>query len=328
MCTGWKTINGKTFYFNPSQNGAAVTGWNTISKKKFFFNLNGVKRKGFCRTGKYTYFLYTKGGYIKSSTPVISGKKYCFDSKGHQVFGWYDLSGMKLYFDKNNGGAACTSTITLDGITYKFNSDGVLIAQSGDSVKAVDINGKTYTLEGTFVTDPQIGTDVTEDEFFTSVVYAECGSEDYCAQVACAMVILNRMNTEGYPDSLPFVVYRKGDFAVARLEGSQTEPALTRYLKAFRDNNNSILRYIENANTMNAVKEAKKIMKAYKEKGTARTINGIKLNNGSKDFACLYFMTPASFERLGLDYNKCNAVTYTTASTGASTVFFDKWVKA
>ena len=72
---------------------------------------------------------------------------------------------------------------------------------------------------------------------------------------------------------------------------------------------------------MKAVKEAKKIMKAHLETGADRTIEGITLNNGGTDFKCLYFMTPAAFERLGLDYEKCNAITC------ASTVFFDSWVK-
>ena len=328
IVSGWKTVDGKRYYFDPDKGNAAATGrWYEVNGKKCVFTSKGVQKTGFTKIGNYTYYLYKEGGFAVG-TPIISGKKYCFTAKGHQKTGWVNLSGMKLYFDpKNNGAAVLSGTITLDGITYLFNSDGVLIGQSDAYVTATDVNGIEYTLEGTYLTDPQIGKDVTENEFLASVVYAECGSEDYCAQVACAMVILNRMNTAGFPDSLPFVIYKKDQFAVARIEGDQSEPALTRYLKAYRDDDASVLQYIENAQTMKAVKAAKKIMKAYKETGADRYIQGFPYNNGETDFKCLYFMTPAAFERLGLDYDKTNAVTCTSQRTGASTVFFDVWIK-
>lgn len=59
MATGWKTIDGKKYWFDSK--GAMATGWKTISNKKYWFNSNGVMATG---------------------TRTIGGKQYTFDSNG------------------------------------------------------------------------------------------------------------------------------------------------------------------------------------------------------------------------------------------------------
>ena len=291
--TGLKTVNNKLYYV---ENGELQSGWKTVNGKKMYFDAS-------------TYV-------AAQGTVIIDGKKYLFDSDGTFQTGWFTWMGMKMYFDPDNGGAAVTGSKEMDGYKYTFNSDGVLIGQETTSIVRTDPNsGRTYTLEGRFLTDPQIGVDVTEDEFFAAVVYAEAGVLGLPGQTAVAMVILNRLNHSSYANTLSYVIYQKSHFEVAR-NGS-----LTKYLEAFRDDDESILKYIRNAKTMEAVQTAKQIMEAYKTNGTPRKIDGISSEYNVEDFTCLYFTTQAAFERQNLDPEKCETFQY------KNTVFFNKWIK-
>ena len=63
-----------------------------------------------------------------------------------------------MYFNPEDNGAAVTGYIEIDHAVYQFNEDGVLIDSSVKYVTVKDpMNGKSYTLEGTYITDPQIG---------------------------------------------------------------------------------------------------------------------------------------------------------------------------
>ncbi len=317
IAIGWKRLTSSwIFYCNPDDNGAVYTGWKLINEKKYYFDSNGLAYFGFVTIDGNRFYIDIENGQYSDITAVIDGKKYIFDDDGKQCFGWYTLGSWKMYFDPNNNGAAVTDSIVIDDIKYEFNSDGVLIGSSVDSVKRVDPNsGRTYTLEGTFITDPQIGTDVTEDEFFASVVYAEAGNQGVPGQTAVALVILNRLYNDNYANTLSYVIYQKTHFEVAR-NGS-----LTKYLTAFKNKDESILKYIENAKTMEAVQDAKSIMNDYLNNGTPRKIEGISSEYNIEDFGCLYFVTPAAFERQNLDPVKCETFQY------KNMIFFNKWIK-
>ena len=51
--TGWKTINGKTYYFNAS--GKAVSGLNTIKGKQYIFSNDKVLLKGINEVNNIIY---------------------------------------------------------------------------------------------------------------------------------------------------------------------------------------------------------------------------------------------------------------------------------
>ncbi len=269
--TGWIQLTDEwMLYGDKNDNGAVLTGWNTIESQKYYFDNNGIASLGFCVIDNKHYYIDIENGMHYSDTPIIDGKKYCFDDDGVQQFGWYMLGSWKMYFDPDNNGAAVTDYIEIDGIAYKFNADGICVEEHVATVTKVDpASGRTYQLEGQFITDPQIGTDVTEDEFFAAAVYTEAGNQGLAGQTAVAMVMLNRLHSEGYPNTLSYVIYQKTHFAVAR-DGS-----LTRALEAFRDKDQSYIKYIEKAQTMEAVENAKKIMNEYLENDTPRVIEGI-----------------------------------------------------
>ena len=306
--SGWLTLGNWKLYFDP-ETYAAVTGWVTIDGMRYYFDENGVLREGFVRKGDYQYYMYQDGSYAKG-TPVINGEKYCFDGQGRQIFGWYNLLNWRFYFDPSDNGAAITTSKTIDGKTYYFNSDGTLREEVlSDYITAKDPeNGKTYTMEPQFGTDPVLD----DDKFLAATVYTESGNQSMECQIATALVMLNRQHSKSYPDTLRYVIYQKSQFEVAR-NGS-----LTKILKAYQNNDESQLKWLEK--TEQAVAEAKKIMEAYKKNGTPRQISGVTMPNGKTDFNYLGFMTPEAFNRLNLD------PVATEAFQIHDVMFYTKWV--
>ena len=332
--TGWQTVGNQTFYYY--SDGTKATGVSDIGSFRYWFDSQGVLRSGW--TSLYGYSLYfdpetqtaetgvhnigRKAYYFNlggvkmdySGLQELDDELYYFDSEDHTLIsGWQEINGDTYYFDPNTFEAA-TGLTEIDGVYYTFDSDGVYQENAVTKIYLTDPeDGNEYLVESTILTDPQIGVDVTEDEFFTAAVYCEGGGESYGVQVAIAMVMLNRMEQSGSPSTIKFTIYKSDQFAVAR-DGS-----LTRALTAFKEDDQSYLYYVESAQTAAAVAEAKSLMAAHKLAGADRNITSLPMPDGKTDFDCLFFMTPAAFARLGLDETACEAF------TRDGTTFFTNW---
>ncbi|MCD7743919.1 MAG: hypothetical protein LUI13_01285 [Lachnospiraceae bacterium] len=95
--TGLKTIDSKTYYFNPS-NGAMVTQkWVTFKKGKSWFNKKGERVIGLQKIKK-KYYYFNKNGILKTGTKKDGKNTYYADSKG-VLYAW--KIGSKYY--KSNG---------------------------------------------------------------------------------------------------------------------------------------------------------------------------------------------------------------------------------
>ncbi len=103
LTTGWKTINGKRYYFD-RKTGAAKTGLQKIGKYKYYFTGKGVMKKKWVTIQKKRYYFSKVNGRLltnywlkynnkwyyldKKGTPylnvtkTIKGKKYTFNKKG------------------------------------------------------------------------------------------------------------------------------------------------------------------------------------------------------------------------------------------------------
>lgn len=119
--TGWYQMTDKwTLYFNPDDNGAAVTGVFRIRNSLYLFDHNGILRKG-------------------PGTPVIDGSKYYINGDGTLQTGWVKLGDWTMYFDEETG-EAYTGLSEIGGKLYLFSSSGILHEEGGTPV----INGKKY----------------------------------------------------------------------------------------------------------------------------------------------------------------------------------------
>jgi spore germination cell wall hydrolase CwlJ-like protein len=64
----------------------------------------------------------------------------------------------------------------------------------------------------------QEGVDCTNDELklLACLVHAEAGTQTYEGKLAVANIVLNRMKSSKYPDTMKAVIYQSGQFSVAR----------------------------------------------------------------------------------------------------------------
>lgn len=334
MLTGWQFIGGKWYYLESSGAMASDT-W----IGEYYVNASGVWEEGKQSTGWQQsngrwYYINTDGSRAKSTWKNIDGSDYYFDADGWMVTGWLKL-GKNYYYLKENGAKAvdywvgttgvggyyinkygvmvADSTYSVGDTIYTFDSNGLCTGKEERYVRVKDKNGRTYKVEKQFQTDPQVGVDVTEDEFLAAAVYAEAGNQGMPGMTGVALVMLNRMNTtrEGaaspYPSQANIMIYQAQQFEVAR------NGALTKYLKDIDSS------YLKNAKA--AVSEARKIIDTYNEKGTPRQVEGLTMPEGKTDFNYMGFMTPKAFENANLDWEKTEAFTY------MNTTFYTTWIK-
>ena len=164
--TGWKTVNGNTYYFHPerigSMTGKAASYETSLNGFDYYFDpstrIMATGLKNFA--GKwYYYWPETKNGHYrgtlaKNTWLTLSGKKYHANRKGAFDQGFVKDSGGWRYFGSdgamrtsgwqylyrneagkkicsrwyyfNSSGYAVTGKKTIRGKTYTFDSDGVL----------------------------------------------------------------------------------------------------------------------------------------------------------------------------------------------------------
>ena len=334
MLTGWQKIDGKWYYMNSSGAMASNT-W----IGDYYVNGSGVWEEGkslygWQQEGGRWYYVNTDGTRVKSSWKTIGGSEYYFDENGWMVTGWLK-KGNNYYYLKENGAKAsnywvgttgvggyyinkygvmvANSTYSVEDYIYSFNESGMCTAKENRYVRVKDQNGRTYKVEKQFETDPQVGVDVTEDEFLAAAVYTEAGNQGMPGMTGVALVMLNRMNTtrEGaaspYPSQANIMIYQAQQFEIAR-NGS-----LTKWLKNIKSSQ------LDNAKA--AVKEARRIINEYNTNKTPRTVKDLKMPEGKTDFNYMGFMTPKAFENAKLDWEKTEAFTY------LNTTFYTTWIK-
>lgn len=162
--TGFKTIDGKRYYFNKKgeqqtdgfikvsgkyyllddkgvmqtkTDKAGVTidedgvchikkGWYQDNRGKYFYrNSNGsIAINKWIRTGKKKYYVAGSGRRV-TGFYTIKKQRYYFDKTGVMKKGWLTYKGKKYYF-KSNGRMVRNKTIKIKGKKYRFNKKGVL----------------------------------------------------------------------------------------------------------------------------------------------------------------------------------------------------------
>ena len=144
MATGWGKIGGSWYYFDGT--GAMKTGWVKVNSKWYYLSDQGAMKTGWVQDKGSWYYMADDGHAVtgwreikgktyyfddncKMETGLvkIDGLKYYFDSQGHMTLGWVTVGGKKYFFSPSAEGRAATGSWLINGRTYNFNSEGVLV---------------------------------------------------------------------------------------------------------------------------------------------------------------------------------------------------------
>lgn len=138
MNLGWLKIDNKTWYCDP-KTGEQVTGWKKINGKKYYFRETDSK-KGRMVTGLKTIngvrYYFNAKGVMKTGAVKYEGKLYYFKNSGKSVMktGWFKGSDKKKRYSLGKARVA-VGTQKISGIWYSFSaSSGVLLRKIGDDV--------------------------------------------------------------------------------------------------------------------------------------------------------------------------------------------------
>ncbi|SCW29947.1 Glucan-binding domain-containing protein (YG repeat) [Ruminococcaceae bacterium YRB3002] len=157
MMTGWQKVDGVWYYFASS--GAMKTGWQQISKVWYYFDAEGKMLTGFQEIGGVWYY-FASSGAMKTGWQQVDGVWYYFASSGAMKTGWQQISKVWYYFDAEgkmltgfqeiggsmyylkSSGAMATKWLKIDGDWYWFGTSGAMARST-----SVKIDGKTYKFD-------------------------------------------------------------------------------------------------------------------------------------------------------------------------------------
>ena len=307
----WVQNNGGWLYVQ--ENGSyAKSTWKTIDGKEYYFGADGYMVTGWLKQGSTWYYLKPTA---KNSAEKVGEKAYNY---------WVGTAGIGGYYIDKYGRMVAGKDYSLGSYVYTFDANGLCTNRENRYLQVTDANGRKYNVEKkTYLSDPQVGADVTEDEFLAAAVYAESANQGLTGMTGVAMVMLNRMRTNKtstapYPSEAKNMIYQATQFEVAR------DGALTRSLNLIVSGKGGTA--MENAKK--AVANARAICDAYDNNKTdelSDEVKGIleelKVPEGHTMLEYLGFMTPKAFENANLDPEKTHAFTY------KNTTFYSTWIK-
>ena len=305
-------LNGDRWMLVQEDGTYAKKCWKTVDGKEYYLDENGYMVTGWLKQGSTWYYLKPTA---KNSAEKVGEKAYNY---------WVGTAGIGGYYIDKYGRMVAGKDYSLGSYVYTFDANGLCTNRENRYLQVTDANGRKYNVEKkTYLSDPQVGVDVTEDEFLAAAVYAESANQGLTGMTGVAMVMLNRMRTNKtssapYPSEAKNMIYQATQFEVAR------DGALTKSLNLIVSGKGGTA--MENAKK--AVANARAICDAYDNNKTdelSDEVQGIleelKVPEGHTMLEYLGFMTPKAFENANLDPEKTHAFTY------KNTTFYSTWIK-
>jgi spore germination cell wall hydrolase CwlJ-like protein len=270
-------IGGKTYYFAEKNGRMQTAKWINTDGHHYYFNEDGTMAKSQW-VGRY--YVGKDGTRVKKKW---QGNCYLGED-GKAYTGLHKIGKYYYYFDKKTYEKITDQEKTVKGKSYTFDSKG----------RGKLTSDATKGYEKSMFTDPA----VDDETLLAAIIYCESGNQSYTGQVAVGMVIMNRMYSARFPNTLKEVVYQKQQFEPTR-NGS-----LTKALKS------------STLVTDQCKKAAAEVLEKYQDYKAGKKVN-LKINKKNVNFSSyLFFMTKAAYNRLGLSASK---------KTIGAHVFFKTW---
>ena len=125
-------VNGKIYYFGAASGALQKSGWYEKDGKKYYEDkTTGEIAVGMKTIDGNTYYFNENGVMQKGTFAKVEGKIYYFGAASGtlQKSGWYEKDGKKYYEDKTTGEIAVGEK-QIDGKTYIFSDEGVLLSNN------------------------------------------------------------------------------------------------------------------------------------------------------------------------------------------------------
>ena len=181
---GLVTQNGKTYYY---VDGIRQTGLHYINGKAYIFDRNGVMQKsGWYEAEGDSFYLNDYGaGVVKCWRLGTDGKYRYLKADGRMAVNEWIVDYGKTYY-LGSDGKKYTGTRVIDGKSYTFDSNGVLITETTGSHKPglQYIDGKAYIFD-------------ENGQMLRSGWYTADGSSFYLNDYGAGVVKCWRLGTDG-----------------------------------------------------------------------------------------------------------------------------------
>ncbi|MCC6094991.1 MAG: cell wall hydrolase [Eubacterium sp.] len=172
-------------------------------------------------------------GYVRSDLLVTGGQAEAEYLSENTVYGTVIGEGTPMYAQESTDSSVVLTLEDKAGVTLISADQGwfkvTAAGQTGYiATSAVSINADMHdaqTLEA-FETSTGITTDTTADtvdsqfsddevQLLAALIHCEAGGESYTGKVAVGAVVLNRVNSSAFPNTISEVIYQSGQFTPA-----------------------------------------------------------------------------------------------------------------
>lgn len=189
----------------------------------FYFNENGYRVDGRFKLGSYYYYTDPKTGAVKND----KHGRYFYNAKGRMVKNAWVKTKKGYYYYTNSAGRIKYGSVEVNGKTYyvKMNTGKVTTKwykqhyydSNGVMAKSCWI-GDTYVNKyGNIIKGVKNPTNPSSSDvrLLAALVYYEAGNQSYYGKQCVASVVLNRMKSSKFPNTLRGVIYQSGQFSPA-----------------------------------------------------------------------------------------------------------------
>lgn len=122
FASGWQTIMGQHYYFDPTTKAAYNKGWLELDGHRYYFYPTAVAATGWLYYNKHFYYMNEDGSLNLESLVKINGYTYHFNADGTRFAGgWFDENGNRYFAYKD--GRLATGWIIDKGSWYYFDKD-------------------------------------------------------------------------------------------------------------------------------------------------------------------------------------------------------------
>ena len=129
MTKDWLKIEDYWYYFN-NDGSMATSTWKWSDGKWYYLKDNGQVANDWTQLGTKWYYFKDPSGALQTGWFRANGSWYCANDDGTMKTGWADSSDGLCYLDEGTGKMKKNEWITVDGKSYYFNINGIMVTGS------------------------------------------------------------------------------------------------------------------------------------------------------------------------------------------------------